>query len=165
MFRAATCTSLRVDIRQLVHAGWQISLYVIPKDGLYLVHGHIVGWLVPSKRTNNNRYSSNSWLLGTLLIRPLQLRAACDRKEGCPTQCLTSHPVKVIRSESYVSCYRLWFDQVHPDQVWFCVCKENFLPMQLMTSPGPIYCSFCSYCLISAAVATRHSGQVGRQPV
>lgn len=52
MFGAATCTSLRVDIRQLVHAGWQINLYVIPKDGLYLVHGHILGWLVPSKRNN-----------------------------------------------------------------------------------------------------------------
>lgn len=44
--RVFGCTAvplLRVDIWQLVHAGWQVNLYVTPADGLYLVHGHVGG--------------------------------------------------------------------------------------------------------------------------
>lgn len=43
VFGRAALSPRRVDIWQLVHAGWQVNLYVTPADGLYLVHGHVGG--------------------------------------------------------------------------------------------------------------------------
>lgn len=43
VFGRVAVPMLRVDIWQLVHAGWQVNLYVTPADGLYLVHGHVGG--------------------------------------------------------------------------------------------------------------------------